>query len=220
MAGRRAGRTRHPETSGRAPGSTRLYSVPALRSKGSAWSPRSLPASNLWTSAPRGRLCFSYGPPAVVLLIIFPVRAAAHARHPPLVFAIPGDRLCDAALELHARPPSGLPHQLFARKRIAPVVPGPVRDVLDQALGLSGEREHLAHHLQIGQRAVAADVVDLAGAPAPQDFENAAAMVVHVEPVADLHAVAVNRQRPVLERVRDHQRDQLFRKLIRSIVIG
>src|SRR5690349_24129824 len=50
-------------------------------------------------------------------------------------------------------------------------------------------------HIEIRQRAVAADIVDLAIAALLQDRQDAAAMVVHIQPVADLHAIAVDRQR-------------------------
>jgi hypothetical protein len=42
-------------------------------------------------------------------------------------------------------------------------------------------------------------------------------MVGNVEPVADLHAVAVQRERPVIERVRDEERDQLLGMVVRPI---
>ena len=45
-------------------------------------------------------------------------------------------------------------------------------------------------------------------------------MVVHVQPVADLLAVAVDRQRAVFQRVGDHQRDQLLGELVRPVIVG
>ncbi len=44
-------------------------------------------------------------------------------------------------------------------------------------------------------------------------------MVGDVEPVANLPAVAVDRQVPALERVGDHERDQLLRELVRPVVV-
>src|SRR3546814_6054504 len=41
-----------------------------------------------------------------------------------------------------------------------------------------------------------------------------------MQPVADLHSVAIDRQRLARQRVQEEQRDQLFRKLIRAIIIG
>src|SRR3546814_6201648 len=45
-------------------------------------------------------------------------------------------------------------------------------------------------------------------------------MILHMQPVADLHSVAIDRQRLARQRVQEEQRDQLFRKLIRAIIIG
>ena len=44
-------------------------------------------------------------------------------------------------------------------------------------------------------------------------------MIVHVQPVAHMPAVPVDRQRASLEPVQHHQRDQLFRELIRPVVV-
>jgi hypothetical protein len=45
-------------------------------------------------------------------------------------------------------------------------------------------------------------------------------MVAHVEPVAHLHAVAVHRQRAARQSVDDHQRDELFREVIGTVVVA
>ena len=42
----------------------------------------------------------------------------------------------------------------------------------------------------------------------------------HVDPVAHVQAVAVDRQRLVLQGVGDHQRDQLLRELVGAEVVG
>ena len=71
----------------------------------------------------------------------------------------------------------------------------------------------------IRQRTAAANVIDLAFAAFPEHGQDRAAVVIDIEPVAHLHAVAINRQRLVFERIRDHQRDQLFRELIGTVII-
>ena len=45
-------------------------------------------------------------------------------------------------------------------------------------------------------------------------------MVFDVEPIADLLAVAVHRQRFARQRVGDHQRDQLLGEVVRAVVVG
>src|SRR5437870_9524004 len=45
-------------------------------------------------------------------------------------------------------------------------------------------------------------------------------MVFHVNPVANIPAIAIDRQRFPCERLRNHQGDEFLRELIRSIVVG
>ena len=56
-------------------------------------------------------------------------------------------------------------------------------------------------------------------APLPQHQQEARAVILDVQPVADVAAVAVDRQRLALERVENHQRDQLLGKLVRPVVV-
>ena len=44
-------------------------------------------------------------------------------------------------------------------------------------------------------------------------------MVADVNPVANVQAIAVNRDRLVVLQIRDEERDQFFRKLIGPVVI-
>ena len=46
------------------------------------------------------------------------------------------------------------------------------------------------------------------------------AVVVDVQPVADVEPVAVQRHRPAVEQVGDEQRDDLLRELVRPVVVG
>jgi len=44
-------------------------------------------------------------------------------------------------------------------------------------------------------------------------------MVLDIQPVSDVGAVAINRQLLALKRVQDDQRDQFFGKMIRPVII-
>jgi hypothetical protein len=46
-----------------------------------------------------------------------------------------------------------------------------------------------------------------------------ASVVLDVEPVADLHAVAIDGEIFPLKGIEDHQRDELFREVIRAVVV-
>jgi hypothetical protein len=45
-------------------------------------------------------------------------------------------------------------------------------------------------------------------------------MVLDVEPVTDLLTVAIDRQRLARQGVVDDQRDELFREVVRAVVVG
>jgi hypothetical protein len=76
------------------------------------------------------------------------------------------------------------------------------------------------HHLEVRALVVAADVVGAPGlTPAYNEIEGPT-VILDVEPVADVGALAVNRKLFAGDRVEDHQRDQLFRKLVRAVVVG
>jgi hypothetical protein len=44
-------------------------------------------------------------------------------------------------------------------------------------------------------------------------------MIFNIQPVTDLVAFAVNRQRFTIQRIQDNQRDQFFREMVRAVVI-
>ena len=75
-------------------------------------------------------------------------------------------------------------------------------------------------HLEVGHFAAAADVVGLARAALGEGEAHGGAVVPDVEPVANVLAVAVDRQRLLAPSVEDHQRDQLLGKLAGAIVVG
>ena len=70
-----------------------------------------------------------------------------------------------------------------------------------------------------GQLVGAADVVDLPGLALLEHGVDRGAAVLDVEPVADLHAVAVDGQRVAGERVEDAERDQLLGVLVGAVVV-
>src|SRR5699024_776405 len=52
------------------------------------------------------------------------------------------------------------------------------------------------------------------------DQFDASAVIVDVQPVTDVHAIAVQRHGTAVEQVGDEQRDDLLRKLVRPVVVG
>ena len=66
---------------------------------------------------------------------------------------------------------------------------------------------------------MAADIIDLAVFGVSDDQVDCLAVVFNVKPVTDIFSFTVDRERLISEGVRDHQRDQFLRKLVRAIVI-
>ena len=67
---------------------------------------------------------------------------------------------------------------------------------------------------------MAADVVDLADSALVDNQVNRLAVILDIQPVADVLALAVDRQRLVGKRVGNHQRNQLLREVIGAVVVG
>lgn len=125
---------------------------------------------------------------------------------------------------------------------VAAVMAGAVRDMGDQGVGVDAfgtwavricpgqglvllkcvkdPVTHLVNDVQIDLFVAAADVVHLAGSAFFQDQVNAAVVVVHVQPVPDLPAVAIHGDGFAGQDVGDHERDQFFGKLERAVVVG
>ena len=74
--------------------------------------------------------------------------------------------------------------------------------------------------IAIGEFDTATDVVGLAGLAAAQHDLDAAAVIVHVQPIANIEPVAVERHLAIADEIRDKQWNDFFGKLIGPVVIG
>ena len=156
----------------------------------------------------------------IVHALVIGLIVAADDAHPPVtVLEVPLDGLLDAVLELRLRLPTELRVDLRRVDGVAAVVALAVGDVLDEVFGLAELLEDGLDDVDVGALIVAADVVDLADASLLQDEVDGTAVVLDIEPVADVLAVAVDRQLLVGQRVDDHQRDELLREVIRAVVV-
>ena len=152
-----------------------------------------------------------------------------HVGDPGLVVQIPLHGLADARLEGFHRRPAQLLLDLACIDGITPVVPRAVGDkgnlqvvgfAISARLQLVQQGTHGVHDVQIGHLVPAAHVVRLTRLAGFQHPANGAAMVFHIQPVAYLLAVAIDRQGFAGQRVHDHQRNEFFRKVQRAIVVG
>ena len=67
---------------------------------------------------------------------------------------------------------------------------------------------------------VAADIVSLSQPALFLDHINPFCMIVYIEPVADVLAIAIDREFLALKRIVDNQGDELLWELVRAVVIG
>lgn len=156
----------------------------------------------------------------VVHALVVGLVVAADDAHPPVaVLEVPLDGLLDAVLELRLRLPAELCVDLRRVDGVAAVVALAVGDVLDEVFGLAELLEDGLDDVDVGALIVTADVVDLANATLLQDQVDGMAVILDVEPVANILAVTVDRQLLVGQRVDDHQRDELLREVVRAVVV-
>ena len=131
------------------------------------------------------------------------------ARYQSTVSARPASNV-----RLGAQPSVG---QLRAVHRVSTVVARPVLHGPDQRPGLAEAIQQQGDRVAVRHLGAARDVVGLAAHAVAQDEVDAGRMVRDVEPVAPLLAVAVHRQRQVVDGVGDEQRDELLGMLVRAV---
>ena len=99
-------------------------------------------------------------------------------------------------------------------------MPGAILDMLDLRLVRAGQLDDALHDRDVLLLVGPARVVHLAREPALEYLADRAGEVRRVDPVAHLHAIAVDRQPVAAQRVEDHQRDQLLGILVGPVVVG
>ena len=103
---------------------------------------------------------------------------------------------------------------------IALVVTLAVGNIGDEAFGFSELPADEFYDVDVFHFIMSADIVYFALAPVVNDQIDGTAVILHIQPVPDIQSLAVNRQRLIVQCVFNHQRDQLFRKLVRTVVVG
>src|SRR4051794_16625191 len=81
------------------------------------------------------------------------------------------------------------------------------------------QRANPGHDVEIGALAVAADRVALAGAAPRQHGMEGAGVVLDMQPVAYIVAVAVDRDALAVQSFENRERDQLFGKMIGAVIV-
>ena len=173
-----------------------------------------------WYAQSKSDFCVLKNGALVVHALIIRLVIAADDAHPPVaVLKIPLNRLLDAVFELRLRLPAEFVVNLRRVDGVAAVMALAVRDVLNQVLALAEFLEDGLDDIDIGAFIVAADVVNLADTALLQDEVDGTAVILDIKPVADILAVAVDRQLLVGQRVDNHQWDELLREMVRTVVV-
>ena len=95
----------------------------------------------------------------------------------------------------------------------------PVLDPVERVLRLAHHLEDHAQHGDVVLLAVRADQIRLADTTLRQNGPHAAGMVLRVDPVAHVLALAVQFWTLPVQDVRDLTRDELLHMLIRTIIV-
>lgn len=141
---------------------------------------------------------------------------------------VPLDRFAKAAFERFLRGPPHLVLQFRAVDGVAPVVP---RSVVDKGneipvripaftwTQLIEDITDRVYHLNILFLTPPSNVVGLTYVAVFQDPKQRPYMIVYVQPVAHIFAVAINRNRVLIKGIEDHDRNEFFGVLVRAVVI-
>src|SRR5690348_11700245 len=132
------------------------------------------------------------------------IAAIKDTLHPRLMVEVPVDRAGNTGFEIDRRAPAEFALQFGRIDGVAAIVAGSVLHELDQAFALATIRQRPLlieqstdgfHHLDVFPLGVAADVVRFSHPTGFQYTPDCAAVVLDIQPVADVPAVAIDRQR-------------------------
>jgi len=100
---------------------------------------------------------------------------------------------------------------------VAPVVGGPIRNGTHKGPRFIQLAQQPFGHLAVRPFLLPGDVVDTAHLAVVEDKSDGIRMIVHMQPVTTLLAVAVQRQRLIVHGIGYEQRDELLRMLARAV---
>ena len=162
------------------------------------------------------------GRPGLLALLLVPGLGGGLRGLPPgAVLSVPLDGGFQSGFEVGVR---GLPAELGLQfggvDGVTAVVARTVLDPVERVFRLSHHLQDHAQHGDVVLLAVGADQVGLADTTPGQDGPHAAGVVLGVDPVAHVLALAVQLRADALEDVGDLARDELLHVLVRAVVVG
>ena len=151
--------------------------------------------------------------------IILFVLARDYRLPPGAVIEIPAYRFHDTVRELRFGQPAEFRMYLRRVDRVAHVVPLAVGYKRDEALGLAQLFADEFYDVYVPHLVMPADVVYLALSAFSKYEVYRAAVILDVQPVAHVLALAVDGQRLIRQRVQDHKRDELLGEMVRTVIV-
>ena len=140
---------------------------------------------------------------------------------PVLMLGVPSDGLIETLGEAGMdRLPAELVLELGGIDGIAAVMAGAVANPVEGVGRLTHALENGTKHVDVVLLAVGSDEVGLADAALGEDVPHGARVILGVDPVADVLAVAIEFGADATEDVGDLARDELLYVLIGTIVVG
>src|SRR5262249_20675570 len=148
---------------------------------------------------------------------------------PPAIGQIPGHGLLQTVDERRLGPPAQLAAEFGRIDGVAEIVPRTVGHELDERAARTrrqtadGGIERIADaldNLEVAALLASSDRVGFTDASALYHLAQRARVVIDVDPIAHIAAVAVNRNPLARKRLDDRQGNQLFGKLVRSVIVA
>ena len=113
---------------------------------------------------------------------------------PLLIVHIPVNGLLYALIKGGLRAPAELIVYLRRVNGISQIMTGSVLDMSDKRLGFAHDAQNRFDNIYLALLVMTADIVDLAYPAVMNNEINSAAVILNIEPVADIESLAVDRQ--------------------------
>src|SRR4029077_8307933 len=145
------------------------------------------------------------------------------------IVKIPVHGLAYAGFKGLVRFPPQFPLDLAGVNRITPVM---TRSILDEGDELAVRHHRVVrpelvekgadrgHNVEVWLLILASDVVGLSDSSSGQHLANCSTMISDEQPISHVPSIAIDWNWPSAHSMQNHQRDQFFGKLVRTVVVG
>src|ERR1044072_9269301 len=156
---------------------------------------------------------------SVLNSIVVAKRGIATVPDPLRVLDVPFDRFGESALPRLSRPPTQFTFDTWRIDCVTSSVARPILHKTKQAARFAKRVKQRFNTLQISPRIARADVINGAGLSFFHHGHNRAAVVLNINPVTHIQAIAINRNLLLGESVGNGERQKFFGKLPWPIVV-